>query len=224
MDFGTWFAFVMVVGALLIVPGPTVLMVTSLSLRHGWRSLAYVVPGIALADVIFIAVALATSSALFKVSPVIYWVMSIAGLIYVLYLARSLWQAGPTHIGDGQPEVARSIGFGLMTKAFLVTITNPKGFVFVFGIIPSILSKDQINPLSSLILILTFLTMSALNASAWGLLANGLLGCLARWPHVGKVSALILLAAIVLAWGFKLSAPQEIAETEAALTLPLTSG
>ena len=50
MSFDHWLAFVAASSVLLMIPGPTVLLVISYALGHGRRSAAAIVAGVALGD------------------------------------------------------------------------------------------------------------------------------------------------------------------------------
>ena len=202
MDFSYWFLFISGMGALLLTPGPTTLTVASFTVRHGRSAVVYLVCGVALADLTYMTLGLAIHSALLTVSEALFLGLRIFGLGYALYLAWGLWHAEPP-----QPKTADSpashagAGWPITGQIYLVTITNPKGMLFLFGLLPLYIPSGGITVIHGLAMTIVFVSLSALNITFWGLLSGSALGRFARWRHVGKLSALILLTAVALVWG-----------------------
>ena len=223
MDFSTWLAFVLTVGAVFLTPGPTLMMVMALTIRHGRVVLPFLMLGVMCADIVFISLGLAGVAALREVSPQLYWVLRLGSLAYVAYLAFKLWHRTPepsapastdpepsepepsqiqtTAAADGRARGGLFRHGHLTIFAFLTTITNPKGLLFVFGIFPNFVPTDE--PFAIIYagtLIVTFMSMSLIVVSTWGLLASYLLGGLAKWPHLGKLSAIMIILAVAWVW------------------------
>ncbi len=200
MELGIWLLFVGTVFGLFAVPGPTIMMIVALTLRFGRAGVPYLVLGVNLADFCFVALGLGGMAALLLTYPSLEWVLRLISLVYVSYLVMRLWQSDSPNLNAVQAEAAPAKpGFALTRHAFLTTITNPKGIVFVFGVFPTYMpGPEQPQATAIAILTLTFLTLSAAVATTWGLLASTTLAHLARWPHLGKLSALIV--ALSLAW------------------------
>ena len=207
MAFSTWLLFVVTMAALFLTPGATTLSLSALTLRYGRQGLWFLIPGISLADLIYITAALSGVSALILTFPSLYLGLKIAGLFYVAYLAWGLWYQTPeSHnptmdLAAGGGAAPHSPGWHLTLKMFLTTLSNPKGFVFMFGLMPQFIPEEtQLSFDTAAVMTVTFVGLSALNATLWGLLADQVLGRLAQWRHVGKLSALILLMAVSLIW------------------------
>ena len=99
----------------------------------------------------------------------------------------------------GRKTGGQAAGWHVTVKIFLVTITNPKGVLFLVSLLPPFVSAET-GPWQALILVVTFNGLSALNILFWGYLSGSALARFAAWPHVGKVSALILVIAVALTW------------------------
>lgn len=206
MTLALWLSFVGAVGAVFLTPGPTLMMVMALTLRHGRAILPFLMLGIVCADIIFISLALVGVAALQEVSPTLYWALRLGSLAYVAYLVVKLWQSTPAKAGAG-PEMDDLAGGGVVGNlrftlfAFLTTITNPKGLLFVFGIFPQFIPEGC--PLSwahGATLILTFMSLSLLVSGTWGFFGSFALRGLAQWPHLGKLSATMILIAVGWIW------------------------
>ena len=202
MTLATWLSFVTTVGAIFLAPGPTLMMVMALTIRHGRAVLPFLMLGIVCADLIFISLALIGVAALQEISPTLYWALRLGSLIYVGYLVYKLWTSTPGE-AKAEPEVRPgALGRLQFTAfAFLTTITNPKGLLFVFGIFPNFITLDgSFDQAYAAILILTFMTLSMTVSGTWGLLASFALSGLARWRHLGKLSATMIVIAVAWVW------------------------
>ena len=85
MDFQIWLAFVAASTALLLIPGPTVLLVLSYAMSQGKRVALATVGGVALGDFIAMSASLAGLGALVLASGTLFTVLKWAGAIYLVY-------------------------------------------------------------------------------------------------------------------------------------------
>lgn len=201
MDWAYWIFFVMGMGTLLLTPGPTTLTVTSYTLKYGRSAVPFLVLGVSLADLTYMTVGLSIHSALLTVSENLFLALKIFGLCYVLYLAWGLWHSSGVKLKDGEGEQTDRAGLHITAQIFLVTITNPKGMLFLFGLLPALMPPDGLTVARAVIMTLVFVLMSAVNITFWGLLSGTALRRFTTWPHVGKLSAVILLTSVALVWG-----------------------
>ena len=201
MDWAYWIFFVTGIGALLLTPGPTILTVTSYTLKYGRAAVPFLVLGVCMADLVYMSVGLGIHSALLTVSDTLFLVIKVFGLCYVLYLAWGLWHSSGVKVTNEGAAQTRQPGFHISLQIFLVTITNPKGMLFLFGLLPALMPPDGLTLAKAALMTVVFVTMSALNISFWGLLSGTALRRFTTWPHVGKLSAVILLTSVALVWG-----------------------
>jgi len=179
------------------------MMVMALVLRHGRPVLPFLMAGIVAADLIFITLGLAGVAALQEVAPRLYWALRFGSLLYVAYLAYKLWTSKPADAESGAAvQAAGRLGRLQFTGfAFLTTISNPKGLLFVFGVFPNFIVDDGSFDVSyAAILIATFLTLSLTVSGTWGLLAGFAFADLAKWRHLGKLSAVMIVLAVAWVW------------------------
>jgi len=175
-DFHTWLAFVAASEALLIIPGPTVLLVISYALAQGKRSAWATVPGVAAGDFTAMALSLLGLGAVLAASAELFTALKLAGAAYIIYLGIKVLRAPvPEPLDDNVPQEhtrdGRSMG-RITAHAYAVTALNPKSIAFYVAFFPLFLSADR--PLLPQILVLggTFLVMATVNAILYAIMAG----------------------------------------------------
>ena len=170
-DVHTWLAFVAAAEALLIIPGPTVLLVISYAVAQGKRSAWATVPGVAGGDFTAMALSLLGLGALLAASAELFIALKLAGAAYLIYLGIKVLRAPvPETLDENAPqEHAR---WRIMAHAYAVTALNPKGIVFYVAFFPLFLTADR--PLMPQILTFgaTFLVMATVNAIVYAMMAG----------------------------------------------------
>ena len=185
-------AFVLVSIGVLIVPGPTVLVVVSTSLSHGRTRGLQTVLGSSLAMVIQLLVAgLGTSWLVSTLTTGFFWLKWL-GVCYLVYLGVQLI------LSSGKQQAATVSASGSFNRGFWVTLTNPKTILFFSAFLPQFASASgsysaQIFLLSAIFWILAVILDSGyviLSSKLSPLLkSNGL----AR--HQGRITGSIFLGA-----------------------------
>lgn len=175
-DLHTWIAFVAAAEALLIIPGPTVLLVVSYALAQGRRSAWATVPGVAAGDFTAMALSLLGLGAILAASAELFTVLKLAGAAYLIYLGAKILRAPvPETLDENAPQehAPQRILLGKITAhAYAVTALNPKGIVFYVAFFPLFLSAEK--PLLPQILTFgaTFLVMATFNAALYAMMAG----------------------------------------------------
>ncbi|MAM76646.1 LysE family translocator [uncultured Tistrella sp.] len=170
----TWIAFAAASAALLVMPGPTVLLVISYALSHGRRTAGAVVGGVALGDLTAMTASMAGMGALLATSATVFTIVKIAGAAYLVWLGLKLWRAPVAVDAAGlvaeAPPAETRLG-RVFLHAWLVTALNPKGIVFFVAFLPQFI--DPTAPLLPQMAILeaTFIGLAILNVSLYGLAA-----------------------------------------------------
>lgn len=182
MTFTTWLAFAAASTAMLLIPGPTVLLVVSYGLTQGRRVAVAVAAGVAAGDFLAMTLSLAGLGALVATSATLFTALKWLGAAYLLYLAVRLWRAAPVLAADGAPPPAGS-GRRIFLHAFAVTALNPKSIAFFVAFVP--LFIDPAAPLLPQLVVLeaTFVGLAVANAFAYALAADRL-GRTIRRPAV----------------------------------------
>src|SRR5258707_5391865 len=102
-----WAAFTAASAVLLIIPGPTVLLVVSYALGQGWRTALPMAIGVALGDFTAMTLSMLGLGALLAASATLFTALKWIGAAYLVWLGVKLWRGGgalqgPRH-GAGRP-------------------------------------------------------------------------------------------------------------------------
>lgn len=179
MTFDLWLTFVAASTALLLIPGPTVLLVLSYALSKG-RSVALAsAAGVALGDLVAMTASLAGLGALVLASATLFTVLKWVGAAYLVWLGIKLIRTAPSERLQvpASPEIDPGAVF---RHAAAVTALNPKSIMFFIAFVPQFVLADAPLLPQFAILIGTFVGLGALNALAFALLADRLRSAIAR--------------------------------------------
>ena len=130
MTFESWAAFAAAAILLLIIPGPTVLLVVSYALGQGWRTALPMAIGVALGDFTAMTLSMLGLGALLAASATLFTILKWVGAAYLVYLGVKLWRAGGTL--DAALRTDAVSATRMLGHAWLVTALNPKSITF-FG-------------------------------------------------------------------------------------------
>ena len=174
MDLTLWLTFAAASTALLLIPGPTVLLVMSYALSQG-RSVAVAsATGVALGDISAMTASLAGLGALILTSAALFTVLKWVGAAYLIWMGWRLFRSARGamlgRIGETRSIPAREV----FCHAALVTALNPKSIVFFIAFVPQFLRPEAPLIPQFAILTATFVALALLNALAYALLADRL--------------------------------------------------
>src|SRR6188472_78219 len=124
MIFSLWAAFAAASAILLVIPGPTILLVVSYALGQGWRTALPMAIGVALGDFTAMSFSLLGLGALLATSASLFTLFKWAGAAYLVWLGIKLWRAGGTL--DAAPRTDAVSAAKMLGHAWLVTALNPK--------------------------------------------------------------------------------------------------
>lgn len=182
MPLDLWLTFVAATAVLVLIPGPTVMLVLSYALSKG-RSVAVAsAAGVAFGDLVAMTASLAGLGALVLASATAFIVLKWIGAVYLVYLGIKLIRSAPS----GGPEMPKATDI-TATRVFqhtaAVTALNPKSIAFFIAFVPQFIRADAPLLPQFSVLIVTFVTMGGLNALAYALLADRLRSAIKR-PRV----------------------------------------
>lgn len=170
MSFELWLAFVAASTALLLIPGPTVLLVLSYALSKG-RSVAVAsAAGVATGDFIAMSLSLAGLGALVATSAALFTALKWAGAVYLVWLGVRLIRSAPSS-GLSLPRAEVSTR-GVFWHNAAVTALNPKSIAFFIAFVPQFITSGAPLFPQFAILVATFVGLAAVNALAYALLAD----------------------------------------------------
>ena len=183
MDLNLWLTFVAASTALLIIPGPTVLLVLSYALSQGRRVAVASATGVALGDLIAMSASLAGLGALVLASATAFTVLKWVGAAYLVWLGVKLIRSASKG-GIALPDAPEGIrASAIFWHAAAVTALNPKSIAFFIAFVPQFIRADAPLAPQFAVLIATFVALAALNALAYALLADRLRRTITR-PYV----------------------------------------
>lgn len=175
MALETWLAFLAASIVMLLIPGPTILLVIGQSLGGGRRAALPLVAGVALGDLTAMTLSLAGLGALLAASATLFTALKWAGAAYLVWLGVKLFRA-PVADSALPPVTARRA----MRDAYVVTALNPKSIAFFVAFVPLFVNAHAPFLPQAMVLVASFVTLAALNALAYALLAARLSGAVRR--------------------------------------------
>jgi threonine/homoserine/homoserine lactone efflux protein len=168
--------------ALIVLPGPTVLLVIGRSLALGRLGGFLSVLGNSIALVpIMVAVALGLGVIVTQ-SVVVFTVIRLVGAAYIVYLGVQAIRHRRS-AGDSGVSAAGKSRWRLVAEGFGVGISNPKSIVFFVAVLPQFVDypSGQV-PLQMMTLGLVFVVLALLSDSIWALGAGAARDWFARSP------------------------------------------
>jgi threonine/homoserine/homoserine lactone efflux protein len=170
MTLESWLAFTAASAVLLLIPGPTVLLVVSYALGQGWRTALPMAVGVALGDFTAMTLSLLGVGALLAASATIFTMLKWIGAAYLIWLGIKLWRAGGSL--DAQPRTDRASAARMLAHAWLVTALNPKSITFFVAFLPQFLDPKADFLTQMVVFEVTFLVLAFANAFGYALVAS----------------------------------------------------
>lgn len=136
VDFGF---FLLTAAVLALAPGPSTLLVLSHALSGDPRRPLSLMAGALLGNLLLIAITVLGLSAVLLASQTGFTLLRWMGAAYLIWLGASYWRSSDALASEvrDQSSSLRALRYrGLMTQAFLTSVTNPKGLVFYFALLP----------------------------------------------------------------------------------------
>lgn len=169
MSIETWLAFTTATIILIVIPGPTILLVVSYALGQGWKTALPMAAGVALGDFTAMTLSLFGVGALMLASATLFAIVKWVGAAYLVWLGFRLFRAGSTL--DVKPVTAETSASRMIGHAWLVTALNPKGTTFFVAFVPQFIDHHAPYMPQAVILIATFVTLAALNVVGYAFVA-----------------------------------------------------
>ena len=183
MSIETWLAFTAASAVLLVIPGPTILLVISYAMGQGMRVAMPVAVGVALGDFTAMTLSMLGLGALLAASSLLFTALKWAGAAYLIWLGVTLWRAGGRL--DAQPRGDAAPPTRMLGHAWLVTALNPKSLTFFVAFLPQFIDPAADFWTQMLIFEATFVCLAFANAIGYGLVASRARGILRSERAVG---------------------------------------
>jgi len=170
MTLETWLAFAAASAVLIVIPGPTILLVVSYALGQGWRTALPMAVGVALGDFTAMSLSLMGLGVLLAASATIFTILKWAGAAYLVWLGIKLWRSGG--ILEAAPRTDRASAPTMLGHAWLVTALNPKGLTFFIAFLPQFIDPNLALPPQVGVFAATFLILAFANVIGYALIAS----------------------------------------------------
>ncbi|UAA38949.1 LysE family translocator [Paraneptunicella aestuarii] len=173
MSFELWVTFTLATLVILMIPGPTIILVVSKAMQNGYRSVMPLVAGVVLGDFVAMTLSLLGLGAIMATSATLFLVFKWLGALYLLYLGYKLWKT-PIEVNPDVVSKNNESSFKLFQHSFWVTMLNPKSIAFFVAFLPQFIQPEH--PAITQVIVLggTFLALSIVSAGLYGLFAGKL--------------------------------------------------
>lgn len=177
------FDFLLTSLIVVLIPGTGVVFTVSTGLAAGKRASVFAALGCTAGIVPHLLATVLGLAALLHMSALAFQALKYAGAAYLLYLAYATWRDKEALAVDRAPG-ARD-GRGLVVKAFLLNILNPKLSIFFLAFLPQFVVAEGPAPLLQLLVLSgIFMAMTFAVFVVYGMLANGFRQAVIDSPRV----------------------------------------
>lgn len=168
----TLLAFALASLFLLVIPGPTILLVIGQALAHGPGVARAAVLGVGLGDLCAASLSIAGIGTILAASATLFGLVKLAGAAWLVWLGIAMWRARPELPDPGAAAALPRLPEGrIFRDAFLVTLLNPKGILFFMAFVPQFVRADAPFLPQAAVLVSVFVGLGILNAWAYARLA-----------------------------------------------------
>ncbi len=180
MDLSLWMTFVGATLLLLIIPGPTVVLVLTYALTQGRRVAMASAAGVALGDFIAMTASLVGLGALVLASSTLFVALKWIGAAYLVWMGIGMIRSAGTTKAIQIEDAPQLSAGAVFRNAAVVTALNPKGIVFFIAFVPQFIRTDAALAPQFAILIATFVSLATINVLVYALLADRLRATIRR--------------------------------------------
>ncbi len=168
-----------------LIPGTGVVFTVSTGLLRGRRASVFAALGCTAGIVPHLLATVLGLAALMHTSALAFQVLKYAGVAYLLYLAYATWRDNSAFVVDHAASSSTGTGFGLVVKAILLNILNPKLTIFFLAFLPQFIDQGASSPLAQLLLLSgVFMAMTFAVFVVYGLLAHAFRRTVIESPRV----------------------------------------
>jgi threonine/homoserine/homoserine lactone efflux protein len=183
MTWTLYLAFVAATAALILLPGPNIMMIVSNSIAYGPKRGLATVAGTSSAMAVFLGLTtLGMTSLVMAASAWFEWLRWI-GAAYLIYLGVQQWRAPPvSETATGAPMALSRV----FLQGFIVSATNPKVLLFYAAFLPQFVDTAAPVLPQMVLLSITFLVIAAGLDSCFALAAGRIRPLFAN-PRIGRL-------------------------------------
>jgi len=166
-----------------LIPGTGVVFTVSTGLLQGRRASVFAAFGCTAGIVPHLLATVLGLAALMHTSALAFQVLKYAGVLYLLYLAYATWRDKSVFSVKGASS--GSTAMGLVVKAILLNLLNPKLTIFFLAFLPQFVDQSASSPLAQLLLLSgVFMAMTLAVFVVYGLLAHTFRRAVIESPRV----------------------------------------
>ena len=166
-----------------LIPGTGVIYTISTGVTRGKKASVFAALGCTAGIVPHLLATILGLAAVMHTSALAFQLLKYAGAAYLLYVAYATWRDKSAFAIDGTPS-SRSAA-GIVLKAFLLNILNPKLTIFFLAFLPQFVQPAASDPLAQLMTLSgVFMLMTFVVFVAYGLLAHAFRTAVIESPRV----------------------------------------
>lgn len=154
-----------------LIPGTGVIYTVSTGLVQGKKASVFAALGCTAGIVPHLMATVLGLAAVMHTSALAFQALKYAGVAYLLYVAYATWRDTSAFAIEETPSASSALG--VIVKAFLLNILNPKLTIFFLAFLPQFIQPGTAEPLLQLIMLsAVFMAMTFIVFVAYGFLAH----------------------------------------------------
>lgn len=173
MELTVWLSYVGTVLVLTLTPGPSVLLATANSMKHGPKMATGTIFGDLTANLLQIMLASAGLAAIVVSSGHLFQMIKWVGVAYLIYMGIQKIRSKAT-VEQMEIDKQEKSYFNLYSEGFLMSAANPKAIVFFAALFPLFIRPSLPFLPQVAILAITFLVLDGLSLLMYTRFANRL--------------------------------------------------
>lgn len=173
----TWMIYAVMVFFMSATPGPNMLLALNHGIRHGFRATLATCVGLMAGLFLIMLGSVAGLGAILAASQVAFSIVKYAGALYLVYIGFRTWRAPPRVEKSAAVAPAGGNRWELFRTGVLVSLSNPKAFIFFMALFPQFMNKQAAQLPQLVILMVTFMVIETF----WQFVYAGGGARLARW-------------------------------------------
>jgi threonine/homoserine/homoserine lactone efflux protein len=168
---------------IVLIPGTGVVFTVSTGLLRGRKASVFAALGCTAGIVPHLLATVLGLAALMHASALAFQLLKYAGVVYLFYLAYTAWKDKSAFVVENAASGVSARG--LVVKAILLNILNPKLTIFFLAFLPQFVDESASSPLAQLLLLSgVFMAMTLAVFVVYGLLAHALRRAVIDSPRV----------------------------------------
>lgn len=154
-----------------LIPGTGVIYTVSTGLVQGRKASVFAALGCTAGIIPHLLATILGLAAVMHTSALAFQTLKYAGVAYLFYISFATWRDRSAFTIDGR--LSTSTASGMVVKAFLLNILNPKLTIFFLAFLPQFVQRGTTEPLFQLLILsATFMAMTFIVFVIYGFLAH----------------------------------------------------